>query len=230
MEKIIKFKNINKSFENLDVIKNMSFEVWKNDIIWILWPSWVWKSTILKLISNLEEPSSWELINNAKKIWYVFQEPRLLAWKTTLENISLPLIIDWFSKKEAEKKALYYLEKMWLKGFEDYFPSQLSGWMLQRVSLARAFVLEPDILLLDEPFSALDLRLKSVLEWILKKLLEENPIPVLYVSHSPEEIIKFANRIFMLLPWWILEEIPVNKDINKLKEDLIWKFMEKINK
>jgi len=84
--------------------------------------------------------------------------------------------------------------------------------MLQRDSLARAFALEPDLLLLDEPFAALDLRLKSVLETMLKELLAEHPIPVLYVSHSPEEIVQIANRIFMMFTGGVMEELPVDED------------------
>ena len=78
--------------------------------------------------------------------------------------------------------------------------------------MARAFSLEPDILLLDEPFSALDHRLKSVLETMLKELLEENPIPVLYVSHTPEDVVQFANRIFMIFSGGVIEELPVQED------------------
>ncbi len=209
---LIEFKNINKTYSSLEVIKNLSFEIKKDDIVGILGPSGVGKSTILKLIAGLEKPTSGELINNTKKIGYVFQEPRLLPWRTTLENVMLPLTVSGIKKKQAKEKAVFFLDKMGLNGFENYFPTQLSGGMLQRVSLARAFVLEPDLLLLDEPFSALDLRLKSVLETMLKELLEENPIPVLYVSHSPEEVVLFANRIFMMFSGGIIEELPVNED------------------
>lgn len=212
MEKLIEFKNINKSFDDLEVIKDLSFDVNKNDIIGILGPSGVGKSTILKLIAGVEKQTDGELIINAKKIGYVFQEPRLLPWKTTLDNVLLPLIINGFDKTTATEKAEHYLSKMGLNGFEEYYPSQLSGGMLQRVSLARAFAIEPDLLLLDEPFSALDLRLKSVLETMLKELLEENPIPVLYVSHSPEEVVQFANRIFMMFAGGVIEELPVDED------------------
>ena len=212
MEKLIEFKNINKTFDTLEVIKDLSFDVFTNDIIGILGPSGVGKSTILKLIAGLEKPTKGILINNTKRVGYVFQEPRLLSWKTTLDNVLLPLIISGVEKNKAEKKALHYLEKMGLSGFETYYPSQLSGGMLQRVSLARAFALEPDLLLLDEPFSALDLRLKSVLETMLKELLEENPIPVLYVSHSPEDVVQFANRIFMMFSGGVIEELPVSED------------------
>jgi len=212
MEKLIEFNNINKTFDNLEVIRDLTFDVSTNDIIGILGPSGVGKSTILKLIAGLEKPTKGTLINNTRKVGYVFQEPRLLPWKTTLDNVLLPLIISGVEKNKAEEKAMYYLEKMGLSGFETYYPSQLSGGMLQRVSLARAFALEPDLLLLDEPFSALDLRLKSVLETMLKELLQENPIPVLYVSHSPEEVVQFANRIFMMFAGGVIEELPVDKD------------------
>ncbi len=209
---LIQFKNINKTFGTLEVINDLSFEVNSGDIIGILGPSGVGKSTILKLIAGLEKPTKGILINNTKKVGYVFQEPRLLPWKTTLDNVRLPLIVSGIQKKETTKKALHYLDKMGLNGFETYYPAQLSGGMLQRVSLARAFALEPDLLLLDEPFSALDLRLKSVLETMLKELLAEHPIPVLYVSHSPEEIVQFANRIFMMFAGGIIEELPVDED------------------
>ncbi len=211
-QQFIEFKNINKTYGSFEVIKDLSFEIGHQDIVGILGPSGVGKSTILKLIAGLETPTSGTLINNTQKVGYVFQEPRLLPWKTTLENVMLPLHVIGIRKKEAREKALLFLDKMGLGGFEHYFPAQLSGGMLQRVSLARAFALEPDLLLLDEPFSALDLRLKSVLETMLKELLEETPIPVLYVSHSPEEVVQFANRIFMMFSGGVIEELPVSED------------------
>ena len=212
MNYIIEFKNINKTFNDLEVIKDLSFKINRNDIVGILGASGVGKSTILKLIANLEKPTKGEIVNQTANVAYVFQEPRLLPWKTTIENVTLPLIVNGIDKKRAEEKALHFLEKIGLSGFEQYYPSQLSGGMLQRVSLARAFAIEPDLLLLDEPFSALDIRLKSVLETMLKELLGENPIPVLYVSHSPEEVLQFANRIFMMFPGGLIEELPVTED------------------
>lgn len=212
MRNIIEFKNISKRFGSLEVIRDLSFSVGKHDIIGILGPSGVGKSTILKLIAGLESPTGGILTSHANKIGYVFQEPRLLPWKTTFDNVCLPLVFNGLNKQEANKRTQHFLEKIGLNGFEDYYPSQLSGGMLQRVSLARAFALDPDLLLLDEPFSALDIRLKSVLETMLKELLQENPIPVLYVSHSPEDVVQFATRIFMMFRGGVIEELPVNED------------------
>lgn len=209
---IIEFKNVKKDYGSLEVIRNLSFKVNSKDIIGILGPSGVGKSTILKLIAGLEKPSNGIIINDSSKIAYVFQEPRLLPWKTTYDNVYLPLRFNGISRSEARNRTSRFLEKIGLNGFENYYPAQLSGGMLQRVSLARAFAIEPDFLLLDEPFSALDIRLKSVLETMLKELLKENPIPVLYVSHSPEDIMQFANRIFMMFRGGIIEELPVNSD------------------
>jgi len=99
MEKLIEFNNINKTFGSLEVIKDLTFDVSTNDIIGILGPSGVGKSTILKLIAGLEKPTKGTLINNTRKVGYVFQEPRLLPWKTTLDNVLLPLIISGAEKK-----------------------------------------------------------------------------------------------------------------------------------
>ena len=221
---VVEFRNISKKFETLQVLKNLSFKVYSEDIIGILGPSGIGKSTILKLIAGLHQPCNGNIINHSNKIAYVFQEPRLLPWKTTFENVYLPLSCNGTGKKEAREKVRYYLNKIGLSGFENYYPSQLSGGMLQRVSLARAFAIEPDLLLLDEPFSALDLKLKSVLESMLKKLLRENPIPVLYVSHSPEEIVQFASRVFVMYKGGLLKEMQVKdnkKLITNLKKEIL---------
>lgn len=219
MEKLIQFENINKKFNDHDVLRDLSFDIFQNDIVGILGPSGVGKSTVLKLIAGLEKQTGGNLYNNAKKIAFVFQEPRLLPWKTTLENVMIPLITSGIKKATAREKAVHYLELMGLSGFEKFFPSQLSGGMLQRVSLARAFAHEPDLLLLDEPFSALDLRLKTVLESMLKELIDNHPVTILYVSHFPEDVVRFANRIFMMYTGGVLEELPVLED-NDFKEFL----------
>jgi NitT/TauT family transport system ATP-binding protein len=212
MERCIELQNIGKHYEGFEVIRDLSFSVSGDDIIGILGPSGVGKSTVLRIIAGLVKPSQGKLVNRAERVGYVFQEPRLIPWKTTHDNVYLPLLYSGFSRDEAGGRTSLYLEKMGLGGFEKYYPAQLSGGMLQRVSLARAFAINPGLLLLDEPFTALDIRLKSVLESMLKELLEENPIPVLYVSHSPEDVVQFANRIFMMFRGGIIEELTVDED------------------
>jgi len=209
---IVEFNNVCKSYENLDVLESLSFSVKEQDIVGILGPSGVGKSTILKLIAGLETADAGTITNSARKIGYVFQEPRILPWKTALDNVAIPLMAQGFKKKEARIKAAGCLEKMGLHGFEEYFPAQLSGGMIQRISLARAFSIEPDIMLMDEPFSALDVRLKEVMLNLLKERLEEKRIPVIYVSHSPEEVVQIATRIFMLFSKGVMEELPVDED------------------
>jgi NitT/TauT family transport system ATP-binding protein len=113
------------------------------------------------LIAGIITPDSGTISSHLKRIAYVFQEPRLLPWKTALDNVAIPLLPLGYNYKQAREKAAWWLQRMGLHGYEGYFPLQLSGGMIQRVSLARAFAIEPDTFLLDEPFSALDVRLKK---------------------------------------------------------------------
>ncbi len=193
---IISFKNVEKIYGSKKVLKSLSFEIYKNDMIGISGASGIGKTTILRLIANLEKPTSGEVELQSTKISYVFQEDRLIPWKTALQNVMLPLMQLGLSKEQSSEKAKQYLDLMELNDFVEYYPSRLSGGMKQRVSLARAFAIEPDILLLDEPFSALDVKLKDKLMQDLKQRLKERAMTVIYISHSPYELVQIVDQIF----------------------------------
>jgi NitT/TauT family transport system ATP-binding protein len=211
---LISFENVVKSYDETDVLGGVDFQIFKGDIIGILGPSGVGKSTLLKIIAGIVDVSSGHVTNRAERIGYVFQEPRLLPWKSARDNIALGLMARNLSKKEARKRADKMLSDMGLAGFGKYFPGELSGGMVQRVALARAFAIEPDILLLDEPFSALDAGFKEVMINILEDLIGEHRTTVLYVSHAPEEVVRIANKIFLIFAGGVLEELPVAEDEN----------------
>lgn len=207
---MIEFQQVGKKYNGQEVICDLSFTIYKNDVVGMLGPSGAGKTTILKMIADIVKPDRGEIIGHIKRIAYVFQEPRVLPWKTALDNVAIPLLPLGYNYKQAKEKAAEWLKKMGLAGYERHFPAQLSGGMVQRVSLARAFAIEPDTLLMDEPFSSLDMLLKDVLFEIIKEQLKAMPITVLYVSHVPEEVAQIANRIFVLLPNKTMNEMPVN--------------------
>lgn len=207
MKPVISFENVAKYYNDRKVLSSLSFTVNNHEVVGLLGPSGVGKTTILKLVAGLESASRGKVQVSAEKKGYVFQEPRLFPWKTALENITLPLKAYGKSNKEAEKKAKDYLETMGLAEFRDYYPAQLSGGMKQRVSIARAFAMEPDVLLLDEPFSALDIKLKNEIMEMFARCLAQQPMTVLYISHSPEEIAKIAGRTLMMSKEGELQEI-----------------------
>ncbi len=211
-EELVIFDKVVKSYDETEVLSGVDFTVSQGDIIGILGPSGVGKSTLLKIIAGIVDVSSGQVINHARRIGYVFQEPRLLPWKSARDNIALGLISRNYPKKEARRKAEKMLEDIGLGGFGKYFPGELSGGMVQRVALARAFAVEPDILLLDEPFSALDAGFKEVMMTLLETMISEHRTTVLYVSHSPEEVVRIANKIFLIFAGGVLEELPVDED------------------
>jgi NitT/TauT family transport system ATP-binding protein len=222
VEDLVIFDQVVKSYDETEVLSGVDFKVLQGDIIGILGPSGVGKSTLLKIIAGIVDVSSGQVVNRARRIGYVFQEPRLLPWKSARDNIALGLIARNYPRKEARRKAEKILEDIGLGGFGKYFPGELSGGMVQRVALARAFAIEPDILLLDEPFSALDAGFKEVMMTLLETMINEHRTTVLYVSHSPEEVVRIANKIFLIFAGGVLEELPVDEDesFNQFLQDV----------
>lgn len=207
MTPVIFFKNVGKKYNGRTVLSDISFAINKQDVVGLLGPSGVGKTTILKIAAGLENASSGRVEVSVGRTGYVFQEHRLFPWKTALENITLPMKAHGTAREEAEDKGRRHLQAMGLAEFTDYYPAQLSGGMKQRVSIARAFALEPDVLLLDEPFSALDLKLKNELLEMINQQLAIQEITVLYISHSPAEVKKIANRILMMTSTGELNEL-----------------------
>lgn len=198
-DKMIALNDVCKSFNGRPVLNKTSLTVRKNEVAGLLGRSGSGKSTILKLVAGLARPDSGGVKVGSEKIGYIFQEHRLIPWKTALENVCFSLKANGCTTGESRKTAFVSLRKMGLAGFEDHYPAQLSGGMCQRVSIARAFAVNPDILLMDEPFSALDLELKDALLAIVHEMLtHQRAMTVLYVTHNPDELKKIADKIYTL--------------------------------
>jgi len=209
MRPVLRFDHVSGQYGSLQVLRDLSFDVNEKDVVGIFGQSGSGKTTLLKLAAGLIEPAAGQIERISRGIGYVFQEPRVLPWKTALDNVAIPLLAQGLDRQSAKEKAGRWLLKMGLDGFEDYFPSRLSGGMVQRVSLARAFAVEPDVLLLDEPFGALDVQLKDTMFALLRQQLDAQPVTVLYVSHVPEDVVRIATRILVLTSGGELREVPV---------------------
>lgn len=200
MSPIIELRNIHKKFGNTPVVTRFNLTVQPGEMLGMLGPSGIGKSTIMRMIAGLETPDSGYMQIDSSHIGYVFQEARLLPWDTALDNVILPLRAQGLNKKTATDRARLYLKRMGLFRSEKAYPHQLSGGMRQRVALARAFAINPDILLLDEPFTGLDKQLKGKMKLLLNTLLEANPIAVIHVTHDPSELLDRTSRIIHLGP------------------------------
>jgi ABC-type nitrate/sulfonate/bicarbonate transport system ATPase subunit len=195
---MITFENVSKSFNHLRILANISFNVRVHDVVAIQGVSGSGKTTILKLIAGILKPDSGTVRVPVSKIGFIFQDHRLLPWKSALDNIVLVLRSTGCSDEEAREKAKKWMDKMGLAKFYDYFPAQLSGGMIQRVSIARAFAIEPEIMLMDEPFSSLDTELSASLIRELGQVLSEYKTTTLYVTHDHLQALSLASRIFQL--------------------------------
>ncbi|MCI2426297.1 ATP-binding cassette domain-containing protein [Candidatus Acetothermia bacterium] len=219
---MIDFKNVSKAFNGHKVLVNLSFNIAANQTVGILGPSGSGKTTLLRLITGALRPDSGEVSVKYTKIGYVFQDPRLLLWRSALDNISLALQAQNVPKKTAQKRARIWIERLGLQGFEDYYPNQLSGGMMQRVSIGRALAIEPEILLLDEPFSNLDVELKDSLLLITERLLKDYRMTVVHVTHDLLEALRLDDRIFRLSNHGHLEELSLD-DREALMRDFLAK-------
>ncbi|WP_095158992.1 ABC transporter ATP-binding protein [Pseudomonas sp. Irchel 3E13] len=187
----------------------VSFDVDKGDRFVLLGPSGCGKSTLLKAVAGFIEPSEGSIRLQGQAVHgpgpdriVVFQEfDQLPPWKTVKQNVMFPLLVSGTLKRaEAEARALHYLEKVGLAAFADAYPHTLSGGMKARVSIARALAMQPKILLMDEPFAALDALTRRKMQEELLALWEEVRFTLLFVTHSIEEALVVGNRILLLSP------------------------------
>ncbi|KXB70654.1 ABC transporter ATP-binding protein [Peptoniphilus sp. DNF00840] len=194
-------KNYMLGKEEIQVIKNLNLEVKTNERTVLIGESGCGKSTLLKLISGLEEVSSGEIVTNKLSTSMVFQNPRLFPWKNVRENIEFSL-----KNKRDDKLVDEWIKKIKLVGFEGAYPSQLSGGMQSRVSIARALVAKKDYLLMDEPFAAIDGFTRREMQKELLNLFEEEKVGFLFVTHSIEEALVMGTRILIMKQGKIIDD------------------------
>jgi NitT/TauT family transport system ATP-binding protein len=206
---IVSLGRVSKRFSNGTLaVQDLSFAIAKRSFVSLLGPSGCGKSTVLRMIAGLGEPSAGEIDwpdasydasgKPARDLGFVFQEPTLMPWATAIRNVMLPLILMDVAKKEARERAAQALELVGLKGFENAYPRELSGGMKMRVSIARAIVTKPAVLLMDEPFAALDEITRQKLNDDLLKLWGGQNFTVIFVTHSVFESVYLSQRIVVM--------------------------------
>ncbi len=223
---VIEVENINKTFisekTKILVLDNVNFSVGKDEFICIVGPSGCGKSTLLRMMAGLEKPDSGRILFNGQpitgpspKIAMVFQLFGLLPWKTALGNVEVPLEVLGVVKQSRVHIAEEYLQMVGLEGFENTYPHDLSGGMKQRVGIARALALKPEVLLMDEPFSSLDELTAKTLRELVMSIWRNPTLPTntfIMVSHNVEEAVFMADRVIIMSPRpaKVIGEVKVN--------------------
>lgn len=220
---MIKVLNLKKSFDNLTVISDISIEVNEGEIVTILGPSGSGKTTLLNCLTGLDNQFEGSIEINGFKLKTYLKKNRMalvtqkygnFPWMTVEKNIKLGL-----EKNGDFRKVKDIIEKIELKGFENFYPNQLSGGMQQRVALGRAIIQHSDILIMDEPFGALDYMTRDKLQKMLKEINKKYEKTIVFVTHDIEEAIYLSDRIFILskIPTVIIKEIrfpPLTSEMN----------------
>jgi len=203
----LELKNVYKKFDNSEkiILEDINLKIDKCEFICVLGPSGCGKSTLLNLIAGLENVTSGEILLNGKIISspdsqrvMMFQEPALYPWLNVADNVKFGLKIAKINKDEQDFRVNKYLKMVNLSDYEHYNIHQLSGGMKQRVALARTLCMDSEIMLMDEPFSALDKQTKNILCTELENIWIETKKTIIYVTHSVEEALFFSDRIVML--------------------------------
>lgn len=203
----VELKNINKTFGNYKASDNVNFTIEQGKLIGLLGPSGSGKTTILRMIAGLETPDSGEIIIDGKVvndipaskrgIGFVFQNYALFRYMTVFDNIAFGLKIQKKDKKYIKERVSELVELIGLKGLEKRYPSQLSGGQKQRVAFARALAPNPTLLLLDEPFAAIDAKVRQELRSWLKEMIEKLGVTSIFVTHDQDEAIEVADKIII---------------------------------
>jgi NitT/TauT family transport system ATP-binding protein len=227
-------------------IRNVSLEVQAGEFISLVGASGCGKTTLLRIIDGLVPPSRGEVLVNGKVVTkpgpdrgFVFQQDALFPWRTVLDNILFGLEVQGKAKRDARIRADALARLVGLGGFEHHFPHELSGGMRQRANLARALTIDPDILLMDEPFAALDAQTREIMQSELLRIWRSNRKTVLFVTHQIDEAVYLADRVVVMTsrPGQIKAildvDIPRPRDLSVKRTpeflnlvDAIWKMIE----
>ena len=208
---IIDIQNLSLTFQTADApvfaLSNIDLQVRAGEFVSLIGPSGCGKTTLMRIVADLEQPTEGSVTVNGvsprearlkRSYGYIFQSSALYPWRNVLRNVELPHEIMGVSKEEREAKARRYLELVGLKGFEKKFPWQLSGGMQQRVSIARALSFEPQLLLMDEPFGALDEITRDRMNEELLQIWEKTRKTVIFVTHSIDEAVLLSTKIVVM--------------------------------
>jgi NitT/TauT family transport system ATP-binding protein len=211
---LVVVRGVSKVFANgVQALANVSLDVEAGEFLSVLGPSGCGKSTLLRLIAGLIQPSGGTIESTARRaeLGFVFQESTLMPWATALANVALPLKLHGVAQGEREARAAQALANVGLKGFERTWPRQLSGGMKMRVSIARALVTGPRLLLMDEPFAALDEITRHRLNADLLELWQRSKVTVVFVTHSVFESVFLSQRIAVMAarPGRVLSELSI---------------------
>ncbi|UEL49796.1 Taurine import ATP-binding protein TauB [Terrisporobacter petrolearius] len=229
--KKIVISNLSKKYKDKLILKDIDLHVYDEEIVSIIGPSGCGKSTIFNILSNLTTSDSGEVDINGR-FSYMYQKDLLLPYKNIMDNVSLPLILKGEKKKKSYETVKPYFSTFGLEGYENKFPHELSGGMRQRVNFMRTFVNSSDIMLLDEPFGALDsITRASMQNWLLD-IKKEIKSTILLITHDIDEAIILSDRIYILSnkPAVINKEVIVDKriynkdnleNIAKLKKEIL---------
>ena len=216
MSVIASFDRVEKTFANgVHALGPLDLEIRAGEFVSLLGPSGCGKSTALRLLANLSTPSAGRMsFANSPRIGFVFQDATLMPWARALDNVRLPLDLARMPRRIGNARAEAALARVGLSGFEAAFPRELSGGMRMRVSLARALVAEPELLLLDEPFAALDELTREALDDDLLQLWRDDRMTVVFVTHSVAESTYLSTRTVVLTqrPGRIAADIALSRE------------------
>lgn len=201
-------EDVGKSFidskkNEVTALRDINFSIEKQEFVVLVGPSGCGKSTLLNIVGGLMSPSTGQVYfeggsGKDPKLGIVFQEIALFPWRTVYQNVIFGLQENGASKKECEEKGKYYIDMVGLTGFENAYPKQLSGGMKQRAGIARALSVEPDLLLMDEPFSALDAQTRTLMQEELLTIWDRTRLSTLYVTHNIQEAVYLGDRVIVL--------------------------------
>ena len=200
---LLKINHLSKYYHNQNIetkaIDNLSFEVYQNEILAIVGPSGCGKSTLLSILANLENKSSGEIIKNGNyKIGYMLQTDCLFPWLTILDNTLIGLDLHHIKTDENVNRVISLLKKYGLYEFRNQYPSNLSGGMRQRVALIRTLAFNPDLILLDEPYSALDYQTRLALSNDMYQIIKNEKKTAILITHNISEAVSMADRVIVL--------------------------------